>query len=240
MTIVRLRASDMTTSDDIYILHSRKYRDTSLLIDVLSYNEGRYSLVVRGARGSKSKISGIVQPYRRLNVTVYGKGELRTAGKLEPTGAAFTLGGENLLLGLYVNELLYRILGKFDPMPELYEAYEQLLASLADPQFDMASLRQFELHLLMQLGYGITFDLDAGNGEFVSEGNRYRFVAEEGFHCYQGEGENLYKGADLLAIAAGDMTGEREKIVRQIVRRSLKPLLGNRPLKSRDLFVGRA
>ncbi len=225
----------------LYILHSRKYRDTSLLSDVFSLEEGRYSLVFRGARNSKSKHLGLLQQFSPILVNVYGKGELKTAGSVDAEGRSRRLAGENLLIGMYVNELLYRVLGRYDRLPALYYQYEKLLVELEKNDFQIIQLRKFELSLLAILGYGITFDIDRKTGRAVEAGSVYRFVVEHGFSSMPGglQSEHAYMGQQLLEIARGDYTIASEKILKQVVRKSLKPLIGARPLKSRSLFVGR-
>ncbi|MBL6689219.1 MAG: DNA repair protein RecO [Pseudomonadales bacterium] len=219
-----------------YILHSRDYRDTSLIIDVLTRDFGRYSLVVRGARSSKSKIRGRLQPFTPLLVGSTGRGELKTATTIDFPGAAWRLQGQNLMLGLYVNELLYRLLGKFDPVPEIYESYEDLLQALQSAAGGVLSIRLFELTLLEALGYGISFEYDAGNGERVTERFRYRFIVQEGFRKTAADDHETFTGAELLSIAARELEHVSDAKLKQVTRSSLGVLLGEKPLKSRSLF----
>jgi DNA repair protein RecO (recombination protein O) len=228
----------------VYILHTRKYRDTSLIADVFSREEGRYSLVIRGARSKKSHQLSLLQPFSPILVTPYGRGEMRTAGALDFTGRAWRLTGESLFIGMYVNELLYRLLGKFDPLPVLFAHYEGILADLESDRFQLRLLREFELSLLANLGYGITFDYDVRTGESIHPDKQYRFVAEEGFHSLPERGQQTYsimsyKGRELLAIAGGNSSDSASDILKQVVRQSIEPLLGGKPLKSRSLFEGR-
>ncbi len=212
-----------------------------MLCDVFSMEEGRYSLVFRGARSNKSKVFGLLQPFSPVLVSVYGKGELRTGGSVDVEGRSRRLAGENLLIGMYVNELLYRVLGSFDKMPGLYRRYENLLTELECQDFQTVQLRKFELSLLAILGYGITFDIDSSTGQAVKADGIYRFVVEQGFSSVP-EGlssEYTFIRRQLLEIARGQYTNAGEKILKQVVRKSLQPLLGAKPLKSRSLFMGR-
>lgn len=230
-----------TTTHHLYILHTRKYRETSLLTDVFSLEEGRYSLVFRGARSSKSRQLGVLQPFSPILVNVYGKGELRTAGSVDVERQSFRLSGEKLLLGMYVNELLYRVLGRYDQLPVLYSRYENLLRDLEHRDFRTIQLREFELSLLSGLGYGITFDIDTRTGREVEADSCYRFVAEQGFASLPAglPSENMVKGRLLLEIARGEYTDAGERLLKRVIRKSLEPLLGFRPLKSRSMFAGR-
>ena len=49
-----------------YVLHGRPYRETSLLLEVLSRDHGRAAMVARGARGPKSRLRHVLQPFRPL------------------------------------------------------------------------------------------------------------------------------------------------------------------------------
>lgn len=220
-----------------FILHARKYRDTSLLVDVFTRPEGRFSAVVRGARG---KHGGRLQPFTPLLMSFHGRGELRTAGKVESDGRPYQLQARNLLIGLYVNELLYRLLGRFDPMELLFDQYELLIAQLQEDGFSLLCLRDFELLLLTELGYGISFDVDAQSGAPVEQARRYSYVADEGFSSIVDPDASGYEGKHLLAIAEGRMDDAAEKVARQIIRRSIDRLLGGKALNSRTLFAGRS
>ncbi|MBO6566326.1 MAG: DNA repair protein RecO [Pseudomonadales bacterium] len=224
--------------EQAYILHSRDYRDTSLIIDVLTRDAGRYSLVVRGGRSSKSKTRGRLQPFTPVLIGSVGRGELKTATTIDFPAVSFRIQGQNLMLGLYVNELLYRLLGKFDPVPEVYEAYESLLSGLQSQDQGVSAIRAFELELLSALGYGISFEYDASNGERVSEERRYRFIVHEGFRVTASDDSETFSGRELLLAASGCLEQVSDTKLKQVTRSSLAILLGDRPLKSRALFKG--
>ena len=114
-----------------YVLHSRKYQDSSLIVELLTRDEGRISAVVRGAKNKRGRQAGVWQPFMPLLVSSFGRGELRTVKHAEFLQTAFHLTGDNLLLGLYVNELLVRVLGKFEAVPEVFGEYQTLLNELA-------------------------------------------------------------------------------------------------------------
>lgn len=220
-----------------YILHSRKYRDTSLLIELFSRDEGRYTLVARGARGKKSKFN--LQLFSPVMVSSFGRGELKTASAIESNGLGYQLSGKNLFIGLYINELLFHVLGKFDPFPNIFDRYGDLLAKLQSDAFATSNLRLFELSLLADLGYGISFDVESLTGDPIMPDKYYFYFIEDGFH-YALEGKrNLrpIEGKHILAIAQGKIDIKGDKILRDIVRQSVDHLLGGKPLNSRKLFA---
>lgn len=237
--------SDMTMSErrelqPAYVLHSRPYRDTSVILDLLSRSEGRFSAVVKGARSEKSKYRGRLQPFTPMLVAAVGKGELKTATSMEFPGRPYQLSGENLFLGLYINELMYRLLGKFDPMQELFDGYDELLAHLQADADSVVAVRAFELNLLRDLGYGISFEYDAADGEFVESDRYYEYVVHEGFRQTRQQDPLVYPGTELLHLASGEYDKVNERRLRYLTRTSLARLLGDKPLKSRSLFVSAA
>lgn len=222
---------------EAYVLHCRKYRDTSVIAELLTASEGRLAAVVRGVRSQKSRIAGQVQPFAHLLISWVGRGELKTARSLDFPYRSVSLSGQSLMLGLYVNELLVRLLGKYDPMPAVFDQYGELLARLESGERVNAALRSFELTLLQELGYGITFEYGV-DGEPVDSEAWYRYVPEEGFHCVSEPRPDAFKGEDLLSIVSGALDApDVDLSARRIIRSSIAVLLGGRPLKSRDLFA---
>lgn len=228
-----MRASTLPELMPAYILHARKYRDTSLILELFTQQEGRVAAVQRGGR---SKKTGAVQPFTPLLVSYVGKGELKSIAKLD-AGAMHYLTGDRLLLGMYANELLMRLLGKFEKVPGIFSAYQSLLLTLVAADRYQVQLRRFEFRLLDELGYGISFGVDALSGDLVAPEKFYRFVPDEGFRVLSAETDSSYAGHHLLAIADDDLEVEAvEAAARKISRQAIARLLGDKPLKSRELF----
>ena len=94
-------------SQPAYILHQQNYRESSLLIDVLTRDLGRISLIAKGVRKAKSKTAsayfGLLSPCR---LSFVGKSDLKTLTDVEKTGITQELSGLALYCGFYVNELI--------------------------------------------------------------------------------------------------------------------------------------
>lgn len=226
-----------------FILHHRPYRETSLLLDVLTKDYGRIALIARGVRKNRSPTRALLQPFQLLLISWQGKTELMTLQTVEPQGITMTLRKECLLSGFYLNELLMRLLQKHDPHPKLYTIYQDTLLELARAPLQQKHLRLFEKKLLDELGYGLQLHHAIPDGKALSANRLYRFYPEQGFQLYEGadclpEG-TLFPGKSLLALAAGEL--EEEEILRDIkrlMRIALGVLLGPEPLQSRRLFTG--
>jgi len=231
--------SDLTPA---FILHYRRYRDTSLILDLFTHHFGKLSAVARGALGSKSRFKGVLQPFVPLLVSYYGAGELKTVKGVDIVAKANHLNGDKLLIGLYVNELLMRLLGTYDPLETVYENYAQLITHLEHTDDVEPLLRRFEIQLLAEIGYGICFDSDVNTGREIASEENYIFLAENGFvsALHSDSREFICKGSHLLAINNNDFTqGEVRIVAKQVVRMALQPLLGDKPLNSRILFAKR-
>ena len=221
-----------------FVLHSRNYRETSVILDLLTLEMGRFSVIVKGARSAKAKIKGRLQPFSPLLLGAVGRKELKTLTSVDFLHPCYDLRGEHLLLGLYINELLYRVLGRFEPIDALFEEYRYLLDGLAGSDRGIERVRIFELRLLEELGYGINFQFDAGSGSQIENDSYYRYVAHEGFYRSSSSDPKLFPGRELLSIAYRELAEVDQNRLKNLTRQSLAILLGDKPLKSRDLFKG--
>jgi DNA repair protein RecO (recombination protein O) len=75
---------------------------------------------------------------------------------MESAGIATWLNGEALFSGLYLNELLIRLLPAEDPHPAVFDHYAATLLALAEGRPLEPLLRSFEWRLLDDLGYGFS------------------------------------------------------------------------------------
>ena len=222
-----------------YVLHTRPYRDTSLLVEIFSHDYGRLGLVARGVRTSKSRYANLLQPFTPLLLSWSGQGDLATLSGAEAAGVPPRLNGELLLSGFYLNELLMRLLQRADAHPALFETYITSLASLAEQAEQQPILRKFEHSLLQEIGYGLILDHDVSNGEAIDPAVRYHYFPERGPVCsiQQEEGGIIVHGRTLLAIANDDYSNvDVRQEAKRLMRAALAVHLGERPLKSRELF----
>ena len=233
-----------------YVLHRRPYRETSFLVDVFGRDSGRLSGVVRGARGGKSASSRLrlpVEPFRRMRLTLRGRGQLRSIDRYE-IERTLELKGDHLIGGFYLNEVLTRVLETDEPMPRLFDTYESALAVLAEDGSLPVALRSFEKVLLEELGYGIDFHTDLagqpiGTGEYRFRGDGFESAATatlsgDGARTNEGVPPLVVPGAHLAAIDDLDFTDPATaRSALKIFRRALRPHLGDKPLQSRELLT---
>lgn len=221
-----------------FVLHTRPYRETSQLVDLFVASMGKVSVVAKGSRSSRSAVKGLLQPFLPLHVCYNGKSSLKTLVQLEARSTQIVLQGERLFSGLYLNELLYYLLEPDAEYPGLFSSYFQTLLALSNQQEPVSPLlRQFELLLLQQLGYGSDFCYAADSGLPIEPACFYRYEPEAGFITTALRNHSVFSGREVIGISERDFSdGYILAAARRFSRQAFAALLGNRPLKSRELY----
>jgi DNA repair protein RecO (recombination protein O) len=228
------------------VLHAQPYRETSLLLQVLTPDYGRVTLVARGARRPASALRGGLLPFQPLKLSWFGKNEVRTLHALDWLGGVPQLSGRSLICGFYLNELLIRLTVRDDPHAETWQVYDRAVRGLASAQNTDARqqaevLRRFELNLIRCLGYAPQLEQDSDGAAIDSQ--RY-------YCCHPGSAPMLEHGAEppdhvallsgatLLAMAHDDFSLHlTRREARGLLRLILTELLGSEnPLATRELL----
>jgi DNA repair protein RecO (recombination protein O) len=219
-----------------FVLHRRNYRDTSQIIELFTASAGRISVVAKGAKRRKSPLHTSLQMFQPLLVSWQGKHELQTLVHAELQQPFAMVSGKYLAWAFYLNELLFRLLQKHEPYPFLFDHYQRLLQQITQQDVTEKALRYFELDLLQRMGYALNLTHDDHNAPL--ETSCY-------YHCqpgqnplkiqYKAESRQHYSGAMLLALAEQNLNGEQLKQAKHLLRQALASLLGDKPLKSREL-----
>lgn len=228
-----------------WLLHSRPFRDTSVLLDFLTPELGRVSAIARGARGPRSKQRALLQPFQPLTITLAGRTELLSLREAEAAGPGLPLTGERLFSGLYVNELMTRLLRGHEGEATLFSLYSTVLAGLGSKVELEPLLRDFELRVLDALGFGLQFTHEAETGEALAAEQWYYlhqdtgFVLQRSVHEPQADSSHhLYPGHELHRIAARDFAQSSTRAcAKRLLRQVLQHHMSERPLTSRELFM---
>ena len=224
-----------------WVLGRRAYRDSSLLVDLLTAENGRMSAVVKGAHRKQrgGSYASLMQPFCPILVGLGGKAELKYLSSAENAGVALSLPGERLFSGLYMNELLVRLLPKFDAVPQLFATYGSSLLALCDNSDAELTLRRFELALFEELGYEIQWHKD-DLGQEISHDRNYLFAHDRGFvETAESVTEEVLTGANLMALNAWyrsstPLTTHARQSLKRVMRQAVDYRLDGRPLKVRE------
>ena len=224
-----------------WVLGRQSYRDSSYLVHFLTASDGRLSAVVKGAHRKQrgGMMAALMQPFQPLLVKFGGNSELKYVAAAESAGISCALVGETLFSGLYLNELLTRLLPKFDVVPTLFAAYGdaiEVISTSTDPEL---TLRRFELLLLEELGYQIQWQRDFEERP-IQHTLQYRYQPERGFiPSREGDTSLVVSGLQLLTLADWQRSGcaideTCQAKLKGIMRSAIDQRLGGRPLKVRE------
>lgn len=227
-----------TNTTKAFLIHRRIYKGNSLLVDFLTLDFGIMRCVAKGARNAKY---GALQAFCCLDITFSGKSELKTLTNFAIDDKPRFFSGDILLIAVYVNELLTKLLLPLETHKELFYVYNDFVNRLAlmtadDKQQQRWLLRMFEKNLLAELGYGLHYELDT-NGNKIVANKYYSYQQQAGFLA---DNDGLISGELLLLLATNNLDIMPDKkqllVCRNLFREQLSLLLGNKPLQSRILL----
>ena len=220
-----------------FLLHAIPYKETSALVTGFSRELGKVRYVAKGVYGKSNKYKGLTQPFTLFSCRLQGNGELKSGFATEALARAVPLQGNALYCAMYCNEVLVRVLPPEEPNEELFAFYHETLQQLSQQNDPQPVLREFELFLLQEMGAAYDFYSDAASAEPVVPEYTYDFISEHGFtRAGRSSGQQQFSGEDLIAIGQRQWSSASLKAAKRFTRLALSPLLGNKPLKSRELF----
>jgi DNA repair protein RecO (recombination protein O) len=229
--------ADSLSEEKAFVLHRWDYRNDSLLVELWTQDRGRFPVIARGAKKRMEFWSALLQAFRPLWVMVSGRGEVRSLQKCEAYAPPVGLVRRALLCGLYVNELLLRLLPRYDPHGDLFVLYESTLYQLRHGDEPSSVLCYFELDLLQELGFGLDLGFVQDNGSPIDPAGRYRYLHETGLVLANPRDPVAMSGQTLVAMVQREPLQEPAATEARLVLRTVfDSLLGDRPLKTRELL----
>lgn len=197
---------------DAYVLHSIPYKETSLIVELFTKEEGRIPVIAKGAKRKNSSLRSVLVSFQPLSVNFTGKAEVRTLTSAEWKGGALAPDGQALFAAYYLNELLLKGLRREDAHELLYDGYSRALEALAQGMDLQVAVRFFELLLLKELGFGLDFEQDA-RGDAINEQLHYAWHNDCGWQATRPEQMNkelicLMIGKDIVALGQGEISRE--------------------------------
>lgn len=219
-----------------YILNRRPFRESSLLVDIFSEDFGRICCVARPAKKRGKVIKGNLEPFRYLQLQWLGKGDVQTLTQVEEHGRHIIPASE-MMLGIYLNELLLLLTQQHAPIPDLFKAYKYTLHKLSDPVINKEILMRFELYLLESLGYSINLG-SLKSGQAISHEIEYLFLPDQGVTLGDDNGFSGVSISGELLVSLEDMTTMQDshwKMLRHFLDDVFR-LIAPRTINSRRLL----
>lgn len=225
----------------LFVLQRQPVGEHQFLLDIFSAEAGRLS-VVTPKRSSKKDT--FIPDYFQQCQADWRAGEDWPQIKVLQLRQSFLLRNNSLYCGLYLNELLTRLLPRNEPAHDLFHLYASVINALEENNdSDNAGalepwLRLFEYQLLQQLGLGFSWQQDSLSRPITAD-QRYQFNPQEGFYLH---GKGFFRGSDILAFASWLKNFAEVPVdvsvwqtAKQVLRLALENVL-ERPLISRQLF----
>ena len=226
----------------VYVLHTYPFKETSLVVELLTRDFGRIAAVAKGARRPRSAMRGMLQSFQPLVGAWSGKAELKNLHSLEWGEGLLSLQGEGLMCGFYLNELLLRLLPREDAHQTLFAYYSQTLRTLALGRDFATTLRRFELKLLQELGYAVPLEQDE-HEVAIDASLAYNYRAEHGASTSRIAQKNGVQSCQITGKTLLDMAQDNYSDVqtqqqsKQLMRMLLAHYLGDKPLHTRQLLI---
>ena len=216
-----------------YVIHSRPYKETSLIVTFLTENKGKITAVAKGAKRKNSKLYGNLEPFQCLNVDYRGKSELKTLILAEPCEVFEDFfGSENLYSAFYVNELINYLIAQADDSIEIFDVYKNCISNLKKNNPVEEILRNFELNILSILGYEINFQSDYVVNQPIINGLIYKYSPQSGFS----KSDKGYDGKILNEINERRFSKDSLQACKEINRITINYYFEELNIKSRIFF----
>ena len=216
-----------------YVIHSRPYKETSLIVTFLTEKKGKISAVAKGAKRKNSRLSGNLEPFQCLNIDYRGKSDLKSLVLAEPIEVFEDFfGSENLYSAFYVNELINYLVAQADESMEIFDIYKKCISNLKRNNQIEKILRDFELNILSVLGYEINFLSDYDSNEPIMNGLRYKYSPQSGFS----KSEQGYDGKILNEINERKFSKNSLQACKEINRTTINNYFEELNIKSRIFF----
>ncbi len=162
-------------SDRAFILHTRKFKDSSEIIKLLTKLNGIVDVIAKGSRNPKSKFKGQLQSFIDTEVSFSGKSSLKTLIHAEQVGVVQACSYVNHVSMLYCNELILLLNLDQDACRLVYPYYKSTINQIIESKQISVILRNFEWQLCCIQGY----QMELGDG--IQSNDSIEFNPDNGF-----------------------------------------------------------
>ena len=218
-----------------YILHTRPYRETSMLVSALTEQYGIVHMISKGAR---KKGSNNLQPFTKMYLSWSGKGDLVSLNKIEHECSSYTSNFRAQVQCFYMHELIIKLIPTMSPAPELFHLYESSLKSMIKRPRDEKILRQFEIQLLTIMGHPLQMEFDYISDEHIKDDSIYRYDPDMGPTLVTSSSDrwNIVTGILLNQLSMNIFSDENLPQAKKFLRGIMQHYLHGKPLMARRLL----
>lgn len=195
----------MLVKQTAIVLNSRNFGDSSKIVSVFTRENGKISLIAKGAKNPKNKFGASIAPMSWIEITYYDKHSdnlhlLSSVGCIKPfTKISNSL--DHLAIGLMIVESISITHSERHSNEDLFDYTVKvldLLNSLPKNYINLFIAEQFKL--AESLGFWLQFDFMIEDEEDLS--NRYAFSLEDGCPVmFNRLGKNSFHFSKKIALA---------------------------------------
>ncbi len=195
-------ATKRISDEPAYVLHRYDWSESSLILEVFSRHYGRIAIVAKGVKRPTSSFRPVLLPLQPLHLAFGGDAEIRTLKAAEWQGGHVMPTGDALMSGLYLNELLLKLMARDDAHPRLFDVYANVVQVIASEHGEalQPALRTFELLLLREIGLLPLLDVQTMTLAPLSKDLRYTLVPEGGLRQANPTDRASLTGAQWIAL----------------------------------------
>ena len=227
--------------EQAYCMHARRYRESSRIVEMLTPGHGLVSCL---GHSSKKKNASVDLLFTPLLISWSGRGELYTLTHVESIEAKQVTTPAVSIMGMYLNELILKLVPKSSPSKEIFDLYENVIHLLEKGDSQEKVLRLFEIELLELVGHGLSLDKEVDHETPISENGFYRYEVGLGPARIASKNDarentawNVVKGSTLIGLQSplsmdASCLAEAKRLMRGVINWHLD----SRPLHSREIL----
>jgi len=166
------RADGRVYRVEAVVMKRLSFGETDRVVTLFTRERGKLSAVAKGARGPRSRLAGLTEPFTYFHgLLAQGQNlDVLTQGEVQDAFANLRKDLERIGYACYFLELLDAGVEERQPLPELWDLLVGALSTLETATTPDVLARMFELHLMRIIGYEPTLHQCVLDGAPVEAG----------------------------------------------------------------------
>lgn len=224
-----------------YCMHARRYRESSRIVEMLTPEHGLVSCLGHRPKKKNASVDLLFTP---LLISWSGRGELYTLTHFESIEAKQVTSPAISIMGMYLNELILKLVPKSSPSKDIFDLYENVIRLLEKGDSQEKVLRLFEIELLELVGHGLSLDKEVDHETPIHADSFYRYDVGMGPVRIPSKNDaggntawNVIKGSTLIGLQSPlSMDSTCLSEAKRLMRGVINWHLDSRPLHSREIL----
>lgn len=174
--------------DEAIILRKTKFSNSSLILLLYSKKNGKISVIVKGARSSKSKIGSKIDILNHVEVVFYNKMErdiqLATEINLIDHYPKIKESLDKIKYASSVCELLMKLIPEHEANERIFKGSVKIMNLFNKPENnDSLLFARYLIFFIKEIGFELSFEYCSSCNKKINENERNAFSYSEGIIC---------------------------------------------------------